>query len=121
MIKRREADIVYNFNNFLDELEEDPQWNSFTAITDFESEKEEITKLNLHDVLQFLCGSRHISAGGLQGKLKFLHNANHGKRVKVNTCIIEITFPVTDRYVTSASFNKNFGDDIICSPGFGQV
>ena len=119
--REKESDIVYNFNNFLDELEEDPQWNSFTAIVDLDSDKEEVTKLDLHDVLQFLCGSRHIPAGGLQGKMKFSHNAKQGKRVRVNACIIEITFPVTDRYMNSLSFNKNFGDDIICSPGFGQV
>eukprot|EP00794_Sanderia_malayensis_P008209 gene8209-9089_t len=119
--REMECDIVFNFNNFLDELEAGPSWNSFKTIVDLESEAEEVIQLNLHDVLQFICGSRHIASGGMSGKLMFLHDTDHGKRVQVNTCIVNITFPVTARYTISESFNKNFGEDIICSPGFGQV
>jgi hypothetical protein len=79
--------------------------------------------LSLHDVFQFITGSRFPPPGLLKGALEFTHDALHGARCKSNTCANSIRFPVNDRYATddSAVFVSNFADDIFDGPAYGHA
>ena len=54
----------------------------------------------------------------VQIKVSFTRTAS--RRLYVSTCKHEITFPVNERYMPS-DFTQNATDDIVSSPGFGNV
>ena len=124
-LKEQEEDIVFNFFNFLDELENGAENSKFTfAVTVLGDEGVQGTKqvaISLEDVLQFLTGSRHISCHGLKkGEIAFFSSPDRCRRVHINTCGIGISFPLNERYA-GKNFTANFSDDILCAPGFGKV
>ena len=123
----KEEQIIFNYNQFLKKCY---QSQVSRTVMDLDSilgvsfDVEEITKtLTLHDVFQFITGSRFPPPGGIKGALDFTHDALHGARCKSNTCANSIRFPVNDRYATedSAVIVSNFADDIFDGPGFGNV
>lgn len=117
--QKAEQDIVYNWCNFLDELE---QGMVPTAKkTDFLAMSEEIRiiHMKLEDVLFFLTGSKFLPPLSLgKGKLTFC--SEQKKRVTVSTCTLKVTFPLDERY-KGENFTANIIEDIIASPGFGSV
>lgn len=118
-----EEDIVFNLKNFIDEVGL-CRVKSVSAFT-FENVEDGVidesqkgtVKITLEDVLKFLTGSRFISSS-LKIKIRFDHVAIG--RVRVSTCQNEIKFPVHQRY-TGDDFSQNFTEDILNSPGFGNV
>eukprot|EP00794_Sanderia_malayensis_P013372 gene13372-14746_t len=124
--KMNEEDIFYNFANLLDELEnvELSKQNSWDVIViPTEDDPEEVTKRNvkvtLEDVLLFLSGSRYLPTKGLRnGEITFSRDSL--LRIHVNTCGLQIMFPLNERYIGS-NFSENFCEDVLSSPGFGKV
>lgn len=118
-----EEDIMFNFKNFIDEIGLDRVKSisafSFENVEDGVINKNEkkTFKITLEDILKFLTGSRFISTS-LAIKVKFDRNAIG--RVRVSICQNEITFPVLSRY-TGDNFSDNLTEDIVNSPGFGNV
>ena len=127
----KEVLIIYNFNQFLKrcyQSEVSRQVTELKSILGEDAEElsdgEETTKtLTLHDVFQFITGSRYPPPGGIKGEVEFTHDALHGARSKSNTYANSICFPVNNRYATedSAIFISNLADDIFEGPGYGNV
>ena len=124
----KEELIIYNYNQFLKKCYCDQVSRTTVDLDSIFGEElvnaEETTKkITLHDVFQFITGSRHQPPGNLKGKVAFKHDALHGERCKSNTCGNIITFPVNDRYASEDSdiFTSNFADDIFDGPGYGNI
>lgn len=73
--------------------------------------------MKLSVIIIFLSGSRYLNKE-VQIKVSFTRTAT--ERLYVSTCNHEITFPVNERYISS-DFTQNVTDDIVSSPGFGNV
>ena len=118
-MKTKEEDIVFQWVNFLEEIELGT--TPILKIHEIDGEIQNVT-LTLELVLKFLTGCKFLPVGGLgkQGKIFFTHNCQQGTRVLISTCAITVTFPVNDRYSTD-NFAMNLSDDILQSPGFGRV
>ena len=80
--------------------------------------------LSLADVLQFITGSPTTPLVPFAGNILFDHEIGKDaeRRVESNTCALQVTFPVSQRYLSSCdTFMMNFTDDIYEGPGFGKV
>ena len=81
--------------------------------------------LRLQDIMKFCTGSTHMPSSGAKGQIIFSHEReNHGvlRHITANTCAMQVTVPVNDLYSGAYStFKENLRDDILNSPGFGQV
>lgn len=119
-----EEDIMYNLHNFIDEVGfgRVRQIKSFDLINveDGIVDNEEMLerKFTLEDLSVFLTGSRFPSS---KVKVLFNHDQSFSGRVTVSTCQLQMVFPVTERYTDGNNFSKNLLEDIINSPGFGNV
>ena len=116
-----EEDVLFNWNNFIDEVgNKNVKYVAFSledvenGVVD-ESKKKERT-LVLSDILMFLTGSRY----SFHQKIRLCFDHLAQGRVLVSTCTLEITFPMLERY-TSSTFSDNIIQDIVNSPGFGFV
>ncbi len=121
--RSKESDIIFNWCNFLDEAERGlvTEINKLDFGVD-ESQSNKRLLIQLEDVLFFATGSKFIPPLSMgRGTIDFMHDCDSfGRRVQVSTCSLRLTFPVTNRY-TSDSFSNNIIEDIVESPGFGQV
>ena len=73
--------------------------------------------LKLSDIMIFLSGSRYLNKE-VQIKVSFTRTTSG--RLYVSTSKHEITYPLNERYI-SPNFTQNVTDDIVNSPGFGNV
>lgn len=127
--KQLEEDIVFNFTNFLEHLDENKVSEiKEVVMIDIEVALKKFKRdISLNDVVLFCTGSKYISeAIKRKGGIEFLHldpgDKRYNMRVLVNTCNLTLTFPVTKRYTCQpAEFNNNIIDDIYCSHGFGKA
>ena len=112
-----EETIVFNFYQFLKQCDKGNVQRKFIDVTTLESPDEEFPEteqlLTLQHVLQFLTGARNIPLGNIDGSIVFAHDALKGARVKANTCALQLTIQVNERYFSeeSATFLLNFADD----------
>ena len=122
-VEEEEADIYYNFSNFVEALEHDnvkiPEVIEIDEDVLFKKEK----IICLSDLVQFLTGSKFVLPNMTkQGSIYFKRDACFGERITCSTCLLKLTFPINKRYSgSSESFNKLFIEDIVCSPGFGRM
>ena len=72
--------------------------------------------MKLSVIIIFLSGSRYLNKE-VQIKVSFTRTAT--ERLYVSTCNHEITFPVNKRYISSDFTHVT--DDIVSSPGFGNI
>ena len=117
-LRASEEDVIFQWINFLEEVES----GSVPAVEIHEMDGSvKNMKVTLEHVLKFLCGCKFVPVGGLgkKGDINFVHNCGE-RRLSVSTCWLSITFPVNERY-SSDSFSQNMVEDIIESPGFGNV
>ena len=117
--RKIEQDIINNWINILDKVEsgivkEFLQTNIMSGV-----EKEQNVKIKLKDALFFLTGSKFLRSNISNGTFLFNHQTEEGRRIKIGTCLYFIEFPVSRRYCGD-NFSRNFIEDIIQSPGFGQ-
>ena len=90
---------------------------------DVDENRETTRKVSPSDVALSCTGSRHLTED-MKGTIQFDHlpDESFGKRIEANTCSQILTFPVTERYSTSADlFITNFCDNKCSAPGFGKV
>ena len=99
--KNLEENIFYYFTNFLEVLETEE--SKVMTVFDVDENFETTRKVSLSDVAQFCNGSRHLT-GDMKGTIQFDHLTDEGfwKRIEGSTCSQILTFPVTNRYSTSA-------------------
>ena len=117
--RKIEQYIIYNWINILDEVESGVV-NKFIQI-DITSgvEKERSVKIKREDVLFFLTASKLLSSNISNGAILFNRQTKEERRIKIGTCLYFIEFPVSSR-CCGDEFSRNFIEDIIQSPGFGQ-
>ena len=120
--KTQEMDIFYNFTSFVASL--DTKDYKFSLEIPGKKEKREVT-VNLREVIRFCTGSYFVlESMKNQGTVEFpkADEKSHGTRAESGTCLFMLKFPLTQRYSSSsAEFIKNFGTDIVESPGFGKA
>ena len=124
--RQSEETVVFNFNQFLKQCARGDIQRTFVDISSVESGNIEETQQTLspNDVLQFISGASHLPADGFHGGcIQFIHTAERGQRVKANTCGLQLSIPMNERYFTedSSVFVSNFADDIFDSQGYGCV
>ena len=76
-------------------------------------------KIKLDDVLFFLTGSKFLSSNFSNGTILFNHQTEEERQVEIGTCLYSIEFSVNRRYCGD-DFRRNFIEDVIQSPRFGQ-
>ena len=93
------------------------------TVFDVDGNREITRKLSLSDIAQFCTGSRHPTGDmKIAFQFEYLTDESFGKRMEANTCSQILTFPVTNRYSTSADlFITNVCDDRCSSPGFRKA
>ena len=93
------------------------------TVFDVDDNCETTRKVSLSDIAQFCTGSRHPTGDmKIAFQFEYLTDESFGKRMEANTCSQILTFPVTNRYSTSADlFITNVCDDICSSPGFRKA
>ena len=93
------------------------------TVFDVDDNRETTRKLSLSDIAQFCTGSRHPTGDmKIAFQFEYLTDESFGKRMEANSCSQILTFPVTNRYSTSADlFITNVCDDICSSPGFTKA
>ena len=98
-------------------------------IENFDNKKEKPVvsrkKLTIEDFVSFCTGSRYIAHNLMRdGTIhfrQFKQDYSAGVRVVVNTCNINLTFPVNGRYNSEPEqVLKNIIDGIYSSPCFGK-
>ena len=118
--KNLEEDILYYFTNFLEVLE--TEGSKVMTVFDVDENRETTRKVSLSDVALSCAGSRHLTED-IKGTIQFDHlpDESFGKRIEASTCSQILTFPLTERYSTSADFFiTNFCDNKCSAPGFGK-
>ena len=118
--RTKEQDIVYQWENFLDEIncEQNPDVTFFPI-----EEENKIIKMSLEEVLKFLTGSKYIPMKSYKkniGKIAFRHENPEGRRISTSTCMFSMIIPVNERYI-GGQFSMSITKDIIESPGYGKV
>lgn len=119
-----EEDIVFNWLNFLDEIDNSAVKAKAFTLEHLESgitnENQKVEKtITISDVIRFVTGARFLSKQQQRITIQFDH-CNSG-RMTTSTCNDKITIPVTNRYTDGKLFTNNIVADIFNSPGFGQT
>ena len=117
--RKIEQTIIYDLINVLDEVESRVVKEFIQTDITSGLEKERNVKIKLEDVLFFLTGSKFLSSNISSGTILFNHQTEEGRRIKIGTSLYSIEFPVSRPYCGD-NFSRNFTEDIIQSPGFGQ-
>lgn len=114
-----EEDIIYNFHNFIDEIDQGilPGIKIYTLI-DLEdgNEVQNFKKLKMTDLLMYLTGSKYVSSS-LKCITVYFNHSTSGHAL-TTTCDPSIRFPVVSRY-TGDEFSAHMKEDIFNSIGFG--
>lgn len=117
--RQNEETIVFNFYQFLKQLNKGRVERNFIDVISTESEdNEEVINeigLTLQDVSQYLKGAENVPLGSIDRSIIFMHDALKGTRLKANNCALQLSIPVNERYhcEESATFESNFADDIL--------
>ena len=117
--KRKIEQDIYNWINILDEVESGILKKFIQTDITSAVEKERNVKIKLEDVLFFLTGSKFLSSNISSGTILFNYRTEEGRRIKIGTSLYSIESPVSRPYCGD-NFSRNFAEDIIQSPGFGQ-
>ena len=117
--RKIEQTIIYDLINVLDEVESRVVKEFIQTDITSGLEKERNVKIKLEDVLFFLTGSKFLSSNISSGTILFNYRTEEGRRIKIGTSLYSIESPVSRPYCGD-NFSRNFAEDIIQSPGFGQ-
>ena len=122
--REKEQDVICNFSNLLESLEEEDHTIKTINIENDDVEMASQSTISFNNIVRFCTGSKFIMQSMVwKDAISFVYpdKQSQGRRVLARTCTLSRVFPVTQRYVDCIeSFIENICNDIVSEPGFGM-